>query len=62
MKKPNHVLEALADIQYCMIGIAREIDESAPDDTSSRERIKQAALDTHLLVTWIKDNCKELNK
>jgi hypothetical protein len=62
MKRPDNLFEALKDIQYCMLGIAQEIDESAPDDESSRERIKQAALDTHLLVTWIKDNFKEMQK
>jgi hypothetical protein len=66
MKNPDNINDALRHLHTLLDGIAKDADylndriiESYPEYF---EPIKTAALDAHLLVTWIKDNIKELHK
>ena len=66
MKRPDNINDALSHLHTMLMGIAKDasyendrVIESYPDYF---DPIKTAALDAHLLVTWIKDNIKELHK
>jgi hypothetical protein len=66
MKRPDNINDALAHLHKLLAGIATDasyendrVIESYPEYFNP---IKDAALDAHLLVTWIKDNIKELHK
>jgi len=60
MKNPDNLHDALTHLHTLLAGIAMDashendrVIESYPDYFNP---IKDAALDAHLLVTWIKDN------
>ena len=60
MKNPDNLHDALRHLHTLLAGIAT--DASYPNDRVIEsypdyfDPIKNAALDAHLLVTWIKDN------
>lgn len=59
MKRPDDLHDALAHLHKLLAGIAREssnLMEASTVNPNYLEPIKDAALDAHLLVTWIKDN------
>ena len=59
MKRPDNLHDALAHLHKLLAGIAREssnLMEASTVNPNYLEPIKDAALDAHLLVTWIKDN------
>lgn len=63
MKRPDNIQDALRHLHYLTMGIAQEtgaLMETPALHGGHLESIKDAALDAHLLVTWIKDNYKEL--
>lgn len=66
MKQPDNIHDALRHLQGLIMAIANDMDTylESPSDFSPEyfEGIKDAALDVHLLVTWIKDNFKEIQK
>lgn len=65
MKRPDNLNDALRQLHQLTMSIAMQagnLMESATIRHGHIEPINDAALDAHLLVTWIKDNLKELNK
>ena len=59
MKKPEFPQEALTHLHNLTMQIANEagrLMEASSIHPGHLESIKDAALDAHLLVTWIKDN------
>lgn len=64
MKPPKNIHDALRRIQAltsCVaIDIGNYLDDPSIYGPEYFEDIKDAALDAHLLVTWIKDNLKEM--
>jgi hypothetical protein len=67
MKNPDNLHDALSHLHTLTMGIAEDLeryinDEDMQYDAEYFEDVKAAALDAHLLVTWIKDNIKELHK
>ena len=59
MKNPDNLHDALAHLHKLLAGIAREssnLMEASTVNPNHLEPIKDAALDAHLLVTWVKDN------
>jgi hypothetical protein len=65
MKRPDNINDALNHLHMLTMAIANgtaNLMESSTIRSGHLEPIKDAALDAHLLVTWIKDNIKELHK
>lgn len=67
MKRPDNIDDALRHLHTLTRAIAEDLrrymdDEDMQYDAEYFEDVEAAALDAHLLVTWIKDNIKELNK
>ncbi len=65
MKRPDNLNEALTYLHKLTMGIANEtgyLMEATPIHPGHLEPIKAAALDAHLLVTWVRDNLKEMQK
>lgn len=64
MLKPKSVHDALRRLHYLTLCVAQDLDVYRPGYHSLEyfEAIKDAALDAHLLVTWIKDNTTEGEK
>ena len=66
MQKPDNIHDALRHLHNLTMCIATDIgnylDDPAIYGSDFFEDIKATALDAHLLVTWIKDNFKELHK
>ena len=65
MTNPDNLHDALDHLHKLLAGIAREssnLMEASTVNPNYLEPIKDSALDAHLLVTWIKDNIKELHK
>jgi len=66
MKRPDNIHDALRHLQNLTLCIARDTENylDNPGDFSPDyfEGVKDAALDAHLLVTWVRDNLKELHK
>lgn len=66
MKRPDNIHDALRHLHNLLSTIARDADN--PDDPIMQsypeyfQPIKDAALDAHMLVTWVKDNLKEMHK
>jgi len=65
--KPKNIHDALRHLHNLTMGIARDLEnylDSPRDYVPSEyfEDVKDAALDAHLLVTWIKDNLKGESK
>ena len=64
MLKPKSVHDALRHLHNLTMCVAQDLDtylDNRPGDYSPEyfEAIRDAALDAHLLVTWIKDNITE---
>lgn len=58
MKAPRDIHDALRRIQAltsCMASDAERLMEATTVNPNYLEPIKDAALDAHLLVTWVKD-------
>ena len=67
MKRPDNINDALSHLHTLTMAIAEDLerymdDEGMQYEAEYFEDVKAAALDAHLLVTWIKDNIKEMNK
>ena len=67
MKRPDNINDALSHLHTLTMAIAEDLeryinDEDMQYDAEYFEDVEAAALDAHLLVTWIKDNIKELHK
>lgn len=67
MKRPDNINDALSHLHMLTMAIAEDLERYINDDHTQYdaeyfEDVKAAALDAHLLVTWIKDNIKELHK
>jgi hypothetical protein len=63
--KPKSIHDALRHIQSLTSGIARDMEEvlaNNADPTEFCEYAKAAALDAHMLVTWVRDNLKNIDK
>ena len=65
--KPKNLHDALRHLQNLTMGIARDTEnylDSPGDYVPSEyfEDVKDAALDAHLLVTWVRDNLKGESK
>jgi hypothetical protein len=62
MRKPDNIDDALRHLQTLLLAIDKDIGNYLEDPaiygTEFFEDIKDAALDAHLLVTWVKDNIK----
>jgi hypothetical protein len=60
MKNPDNLHDALNHLHKLTMAMATDLDNYLEDptvyDPEYFESIKDAALDAHLLVTWIKDN------
>ena len=61
--KPNNVNEALDMVQTRLLAAGSDLwlylinsEDLLPEDMEALQEIKDAVLDAHLLVTWIKDN------
>ena len=66
MKRPDNIHDALRHLHNLTMGIANDLLSymDNPGDYSPEyfEDVKDAALDAHLLVTWVRDNFEELHK
>ena len=67
MKNPDNINDALSHLHTLTMAIAEDLERYIDDEDMQYEAeyfedVKAAALDAHLLVTWIKDNIKEMNK
>lgn len=67
MKRPDNIDDALRHLHNLTMAIAEDLtrymdDEDMQYNAEYFEDVKAAALDAHLLVTWIKDNLKEMHK
>lgn len=67
MKRPDNIYDALRHLHNLTMAIAEDLtrymdDEDMQYNAEYFEDVKAAALDAHLLVTWIKDNLKEMHK
>ena len=67
MKQPDNINEALRHLHNLTMSIAMDLtkymeDEHMQYDAEYFEDVKAAALDAHLLVTWVRDNFAELHK
>ena len=67
MKRPDNINDALSHLHTLTMAIAEDLERYIDDEDMQYEAeyfedVKAAALDAHLLVTWIKDNIKEMNK
>ena len=63
MKRPDNINEALLQLHNLTMSIANDLLNymDNPQDYSPEffEDVKDAALDAHLLVTWVRDNITE---
>ena len=67
MKQPDNINDALRHLHNLTLAIAEDLrryinDEDMQYDAEYFKDVEAAALDAHLLVTWVKDNIKELHK
>jgi hypothetical protein len=66
MKRPDNLNDALNHLHKLLGAIATDLDNYIEDPViygpEYFEDVKTAALDAHLLTTWIKDNIKEMHK
>jgi hypothetical protein len=67
MKQPDNINDALRHLHWLTLSIAEDVtryinDEEMQYDPDYFEDVKATALDAHMLVTWIKDNIKEMHK
>lgn len=66
MKRPDNLNDALRQLHNLTMAVAMDLRRYMDDDLRNNaeylEDVEAAALDAHLLVTWIKDNLKEMHK
>lgn len=66
MKRPDNINDALNHLHKLIGAVAQDLENYLEDPTiygdEYFEDVKTAALDAHMLVTWVKDNIKEMNK
>ena len=67
MKQPDNINDALRHLHNLTLCIAEDLRRYMDDDQMQYDAeyfadVEAAARDAHLLVTWVKDNIKELNK
>ena len=67
MKRPGNINDALRHLHNLTLSIAEDLeryinDEQMQYDAEYFHDVKAAALDAHLLVTWVKDNIKEMQQ
>jgi len=66
MKRPDNIHDALRHLHNLTMGIANDLlnymDNPQNYTPEYFEDVKDAALDAHLLVTWVRDNFEELHK
>ncbi len=67
MNRPDNVNDALRQLHNLTMAIAEDLtrymdDEDMQYNAEYFKAVKDAALDAHLLVTWVKDNFKEMHK
>ena len=67
MKRPDNIHDALRHLHNLTMCIANDLTKYMDDDQMQYdaeyfEDVKAAALDAHTLVTWVKDNLKEMQK
>lgn len=66
MQRPDNINDALRQLHNLTMAVAmdlrRYMDDELRDNAEYLEDVEAAALDAHLLVTWIKDNLKEMHK
>ena len=67
MKRPDNINDALSHLHTLTMAIAEDLtrymdDDQMQYDAEYFEDVKAAALDAHLLVTWVKDNIKGESK
>ena len=63
MKNPDNIHDALRHLHHLTMSIATDIGNCLEDPaiygSDFFEDVKAAALDAHMLITWIKDNLVE---
>jgi len=67
MKRPDNINDALRQLHHLTMAVAEDLRRYMDDDQMQYsaeyfEDVEAAALDAHLLVTWIKDNIKEMQQ
>ena len=66
MERPDNIHDALRHLHDLTMAIANDMNNymDNPQDYTPEyfESVKDAALDAHLLVTWVRDNYEELIK
>ena len=67
MQRPDNIHDALRHLHNLTMSIAMDLrryidDEDLQYNAEYFEDVEAAALDAHLLVTWVKDNIKEMHK
>jgi hypothetical protein len=67
MKQPDNINDALRHLHNLTLCIAEDLrrymdDDQMQYDAEYFEDVKAAALDAHLLVTWVKDQLKGESK
>lgn len=67
MKQPKNIHDALRHLHNLTMAVAMDLRRYMDDDQTQYsaeyfEDVEAAALDAHLLVTWIKDNIKEMQQ
>lgn len=66
MKRPDNIHDALRHLHDLTMAIANDMNNymDNPQDFEPEyfESVKDAALDAHLLVTWVRDNYEEMIK
>lgn len=66
MKRPDNINDALKHMHYLLGAAGRDLeaylDNPANHTPEYFESIKACVLDAHMLVTWIRDNYKEIGK
>ena len=66
MERPDNINDALRRLHDLTMAIANDMNNymDNPQDYKPEyfESVKDAALDAHLLVTWVRDNYEEMIK
>lgn len=66
MQRPDNINDALRQLHNLTMAVAmdlrRYMDDELRNNAEYLEDVEAAALDAHLLTTWIKDNIKEMHK
>lgn len=66
MQRPDNIHDALRHLHNLTMCIAKDVENYLEDPAiygnEYFEDVKAAALDAHMLVTWVKDNIKEMSK